>query len=128
MLTATRIPPDWTVRRGRDLYLAENGFTIEEYTARWFSIPVFRWNLKLPNFPWRQVGVPIHDLHHVVTGYGTDPIGEVEISSWETGAGLDSVWAAWALSFPFFLGGLIRCPGRAMRAYRKGRPCRSLFG
>jgi hypothetical protein len=127
MTTATRASPEWTVRKARDIYLAENGFTIEEYTAEYFSLPVSRWDLKLRNYRWRQVGVPIHDLHHIVTGYGTGPIGEIEISAWETGAGLDGVIAAWALSFPVFLGGLIRHPRRAFRAYRQGHRSRSLF-
>lgn len=87
----------------------------------------YRWTLRLPNPPQRQRNVSRHDLHHVATGYGTDAIGEIEISAWEVGAGLGTLWIAWAISFPAFLWGLARYPSRTLRAYRKGRSCRSLF-
>ena len=127
MRAATAIPPEWTVRKGRDAYLEENGFTLEEYTANSFTVPFYRWTLRLPNPQQRQLDVSRHDLHHVVTGYGTDAIGEIEISAWEVGAGLDVLWIAWAISFPAFLWGIVRYPTRTMRAFRKGRSCRSLF-
>ncbi len=127
MRVATRIPPEWTVREGRDHYLSENGFSVEQYGERWFSLPFHRWTLKLPNPRQRQLNVCRHDLHHVVTGYGTNGIGEIEISAWEVGAGLGKLWIAWVICVPAFLWGLIRFPRRTLAAYRIGRRCRSLW-
>ncbi len=127
MRVATPIPAEWTVREGRDHYLSENGFSIQQYSNRRFSAPFHRWTLKLPNPRQRQINVCRHDLHHVVTGYGTDGIGEFEISAWEVGAGLGKLWIAWAICVPAFLWGLIRSPRRALAAYRIGKRCRSLF-
>ncbi|MDC0748911.1 hypothetical protein [Polyangium mundeleinium] len=39
------LPPTLTVRAARDAYLAENGFTTDEYAAETFSLMIF-------NSPW----------------------------------------------------------------------------
>jgi len=52
----------------------------------------------------------LHDLHHVLTGYGADFVGEFEISAWEVGAGLGSWWPLWLITFPSFLLGWLVCP------------------
>ena len=128
MSLATPADPDATVEAARDAYLAENGFTVEQYTQPSFEVPFGRWVLRLPNPPARQRAVCLHDLHHVVTGYGTDPLGEMEVSAFEVAGGLGGLWIAWMLSVPFFLFGLVRHPRRTWRAYRSARSCRSLLG
>ena len=49
-------------------------------------------------------------------------------SAWEGGAGLGGLWVAWAICVPFFALGLLLQPRRVLRAYRRGRRSRSLFG
>jgi hypothetical protein len=120
-------PDDETVLAARDRYLRESGFDAAEYTAPRFSVRVGPWVLRLPNPPERQVNVPRHDLHHVATGFRTDWRGEMAISAWEVGAGLGGLWVAWLICVPFFVAALALSPRRAIRAYREGRRCRSLF-
>lgn len=122
-------PPDPldTVEKARDAYLVENGFTTEEYTEPSFRVPLGPWVLRLPNPPARQRTVCLHDLHHIVTGYGTDPVGEAEVSAWEVAGGLGGLWIAWAICWPVFVWGLVRHRRRTWAAYRKGRHCRSLL-
>ncbi len=74
-----RLDPDSTVREGRDAYLADNGFDMAGYTAKTFALPMFGREVHLPNPPSRQRALARHDLHHALTGYGTDYIGEAEI-------------------------------------------------
>jgi len=115
------------VRDARDRYLAENGLTTELYTERWVRLPFGRWRPKLYNPRQRRWAIARHDLHHVATGYGTDPVGEMEISGWEIGAGLGTLWIAWAICWPVFLVGLLKSRERTLAARRLGTRCRSLF-
>ncbi len=72
-----------TLREGRQAYFAENGLPADGgYQDRWVviklgGIPVFAF----PNTKDRRRAVPFHDLHHVLTGYGTDLRGEAEIGA-----------------------------------------------
>lgn len=74
----------------RDLYLAENGFSVMDYHAATFTIRILGMSLKFPNTEAHERAVPLHDLHHVLTGYGTDWIGEAEIGVWELRGGCNS--------------------------------------
>ncbi len=77
-----------TLREGRAIYFAENGLPADGgYDDGWVvirvkGIPVFAF----PNTEGRKRDAPFHDLHHLVTGYGTDLIGEAEIGAWELGS------------------------------------------
>ena len=71
-----------------DAYLAENGFTRDEYDKDAASVNFWGLRFTLPNPPSRKLAVRFHDLHHVMTGYGTDPAGEFEISAWELRRGI----------------------------------------
>lgn len=82
----------------------------------------------IPNPPARHRALKLHDLHHVLTGYGTDWPGEFEISGWEVGAGLGGDAVAWTFCTGGTLAGLFRCPRRTVQAYVRGRQCRSLLG
>src|SRR5690606_11263295 len=86
----THMPPEWTLRQGRDRYLADNGFTMDEYSASTFAIELLGRKLRLPNPPSRQRVIALHDLHHLLTGYGTDLTGEGEIGAWELRAGCNT--------------------------------------
>jgi hypothetical protein len=119
--------PEESVQRARDRYLVENGLGTELYSERWVRLPVGPWRPKLYNPKQRRWAIARHDLHHVATGYGTDPAGEMEISGWEVGAGLGRLWVAWAICWPFFLIGLLRNCERTLAAYRLGKRGRSLF-
>jgi hypothetical protein len=125
---ATRPPPEMTVRQAREIYFRENGFSLAMYTEPSFDVPIGPISVRLPNPPARQRTVGAHDLHHVLTGYGTDWFGEIEVSAWEVRAGLARNPVAWMICIPFNLLGLIVCPRRLFRARRAGKGARSLLG
>ena len=106
--------PDVRVRDARDVYLRENGFCLAMYDEPTFSLPVGRWMVRLPNPPTRQRVIAA--LHHVLTGYGTDFPGEIEISVWECRAGLGRSLAAWLICVPLAVFGLVWRPRLVLRA------------
>ena len=121
-------PAQWTVERGRDAYLAQNGFTLAGYDEPVVTVNYAGLRLRVPNPPKRRWAVRLHDLHHVATGFGTDPIGEAEISAWELRGGLRALgpyvgsivlWGACA--------GLVLGPRRAISAWRAGGHAHALF-
>lgn len=87
-------PIDVTVRQARAAYFGRHGLSAEGYRDAWVDLAVGPVPLAFPNRPARQQAVPLHDLHHVATGYAADWVGEVEISAWELGGGCGRAWAA----------------------------------
>lgn len=116
------IPAHWTVQDGLKAYLEENGFTTEEYDLAVVSITFWGITFPLPNPPQRQIAVRFHDLHHLVTGYGTDPIGEAEISGWELRRGV-RVFGLYVRAIVLFgtLLGLVHSPRKTLNAWQAGR-------
>ena len=110
-----------TVREARSRYFADNGLSEEGYRARWVVLRAGPVPLYLPNSRARQRAVPLHDLHHVATGYATTWTGEAEIAGWELAAGCGRYCAAWGLNLGAFGLGLLIAPRRSMRAFRRGR-------
>jgi len=86
--------------------------------------------LKIPFIPiLRRSGpVVLHDIHHMLTGYGTDWRGEVEIAGWELASGGCRwhllYWVDRLLGFAF---GLVTVPAVALRGFRAGRGRRNLY-
>jgi hypothetical protein len=78
------------MEEARNLYLAANGFSVRDYDASTFTIGILGMRLKFPNTAGRKRAIPLHDLHHVLTDYGTDWVGEAEIGAWELRAGCNS--------------------------------------
>src|SRR5687767_14081482 len=115
-----------TVREGRDRYLEENGFSVETYTAPTFTVPFLRWNLTMPNTRARQQAVPLHDLHHVATGHGTDYVGEAEIGAFELAAGCTS-FITYYLNGMAALFGMVIAPVRVVRAWRRAKGAHTLY-
>src|SRR5207237_3640950 len=117
-----------SVRRARDAYLAENGFTVAAYDARWTPVSFFGVRFAVPNTRRHRWGIMLHDLHHVATGFGTDLTGEGEISAWEIsgaprlGPYVGSIVAGGALM------GLALAPRRALAAVSASRGGSSPFG
>jgi hypothetical protein len=77
----------------------------------------------VPNVKARKKYLKFHDLHHVMTEYGIDRVGESEISAWELGSRscrkpLISVMNLFALSTGFVLK-----PKKVIDAFYRG--CRS---
>lgn len=115
------------VSEARARYLAENGFSTAAYTARWATLKLGPIPLAFPNTRSRQAAIPMHDLHHVATGYATTPLGEAEIGAWELGGGCGPYPAAWILNAFAALVGLAIAPRRIARAFRAGRRSKNLY-
>jgi hypothetical protein len=120
------MPAEMTVREARDTYLLRNGFTAEAYRAPTFQIDLFGLTWTLPNPQTRQRVIPIHDIHHVITGYGTDLAGEAEQSAWELRGGINT-WVLWLFKLSAITLGLFIAPRRVLRALRRARGQRTLY-
>ncbi len=119
---AVRAAGDETVRAGRDRYLAANSLTVESYAESGFPVYVGRWPVRLPN----PGLLHLHDLHHVVTGYGTGLVGEAEISAYELRAGCRS-FMVHVLCVGAILCAVFVAPRRVLRAWRRARGARTLY-
>jgi hypothetical protein len=119
-------PDSLLLQAARDSYMAANGFTIRDYTASTFTIGFWGLPVKFPNVAARQRIVPLHDLHHVLTGYSTDWVGEAEIGAWELRAGCNS-WVAYWLNGWAVAIGIFIAPSRAWRAFRTAKGQHTLY-
>jgi hypothetical protein len=114
------------LKEARDLFLAANHLSVEEYTAPTFTIGVCGWQLKFPNTEGRKRAVPFHDLHHVLTGYETTWLGEAEIGAWELRAGCNS-FITYYLNGSGVLIGLFLSPRCVWRAFRAAKGQHTLY-
>jgi len=110
------------VRVGRDRYLAQNGLGIESYTAKKFPVYFFRWAVWLPNPGF----LPTHDLHHVLTGYGTGLVGEAKISAYELHGGCGSFMIL-VLCLGAIVFGMLVAPKRIWSAWQESRGASNLY-
>jgi hypothetical protein len=87
---------------------------------------------------WVRVGpvsVPVphpgqlhwHDLHHLVLGYGTDLVGEMEISAFELRT-VPRTAMVLLLCLAGVATGLVWAPRRTLGAWRRARAWRNLYG
>ena len=67
------IDPLEKVLGARDRYLVASGFTTQSYVDPNFNVKVGFISLRFPN----PGLLPMHDLHHVATGYDSSLLGEV---------------------------------------------------
>jgi hypothetical protein len=122
------IPADFTVREGRDAYLWENGFKAEDYDLPRTPASLLGFTFSVANTPAHRRAIMQHDLHHVATGFGTDPAGEGEISAWEARNGLRPLDAyVRSLVLLGVFGGLAFAPLRTVRAFRAAAATSTLF-
>jgi hypothetical protein len=113
----------------RARYFEDNGFGADGgYSKAWVPVQLGPITVGFPNSAARVRAVKFHDLHHVVTGYGTDAIGEAEIGAWEAGSGCAGFVAAWVLNTYAIAIGLLAGEARAVwHAFVRGRHTRNLY-
>jgi hypothetical protein len=125
----TSYPDEMTLREARTRYFQDNQFGEDGgYGEDWVNFKLGPIPMPFPNTQGRLRAVRVHDLHHIVTGYATDTLGEFEISAWEIGAGCKDFWAAWQLNLAGMATGALVAPGRIHRAFARGLASRSLYG
>jgi ubiquinone biosynthesis protein Coq4 len=111
-----------TVKDKRDRYLAENSLGLESYAAKNFPIYVWKWTIYIPNPGFLH----FHDLHHVVTGYGTGFVGEAEVSAYELRGGFYSFMIL-SLCIGAMLIGVFISPKRVWRAWKRAKGAKTLY-
>jgi hypothetical protein len=116
-----------TVRDARAQYFAANGFSDATYRDRWVKIKVGPLPVAFPNTASRKRAIPMHDLHHVATGYATTFVGEGEIGAFEIAGSCGPHLAAWVLNAGAFALGMLLAPRRMYRAFVRGRHARNLY-
>jgi hypothetical protein len=127
-MTTYAADPSATLAAARDEYYRLNGFGADGGDSKdWVDFKLGPIPMPFPNSAARKRAVHFHDLHHALTGYGTDIIGEFEISAWEIASGCADHYVAWQLNLAGMFGGLIAAPRRTWRAYRRGRQTRNLY-
>lgn len=129
MATATNYDPDMSVLAARTRYFTDNHFGDDGgYNERWVILaklgPI---KLGFPNTASRVRAVGRHDLHHLVTDYDTDFLGESEIAAWELASGCRDFRAAWVLNLLALPMGMIRAPTRMRQAFARGSNCKNLY-
>jgi hypothetical protein len=117
-----------TLQRALRLYFERNGFGDDGgYSAAWVDFELGPIPFPFPNTPGRKRAVPFHDLHHLVTGYRTDTIGEFEISAWEIGSGCRTFFTAWQINLSGLATGALVAPRQIWRAFVRGRHSKNLY-
>jgi hypothetical protein len=112
-----------TVREAREQYFAANGFSADTYVESWAKIKVGPLPVVFPNTASRKRALPIHDLHHIATGYETTIEGEGEIAAFEIGGGCGNYAAAWLINAGGFGLGLVMSPSQPEKTRRARRGC-----
>ncbi len=98
------------------------------YKENWVRVPM--WGRRVPVFPIYgfKTSLVLHDIHHVLSGYDTDWIGELEIAAWElSSGGCGRYYLYWIDRVVFSLVGLVNAPRSTLRAFRRGLKHRNLF-
>lgn len=117
-----------TLAGARDEYYKVNGFAADGgASADWVDFKLGPIPMPFPNTPSRKRAVRYHDLHHALTGYATNMVGEFEISGWEIGSGCADHVAAWQLNLSGMMGGLLVAPRRTFAAFVRGRRSKNLY-
>jgi len=97
------------------------------YDDPWIRYPVG--GRRIPVFPLGPVenAVAIHDIHHMLTGYGTDLQGEVEVAAWEMASGgCGRHWFMWFDRVSVvFIGAFF--PKAFLAAWKKGWRAKNLY-
>jgi hypothetical protein len=119
-----------TLRQARGQFFAANEAVFGKdggYDKKWVRIQLGAVPIFLPNMAGRDRAVRLHDLHHIVTGYSTELVGEAEIGAWEVGSGCGNFWHAWVLNLWAFALGLLIAPRRTFSAFVRGRHSENLY-
>lgn len=121
--------PNIELAQALNLYFEQNQFGAHGgYNDVWVDFKLGPIPFPFRNTKSRVRAVRYHDLHHILTGYDTDFVGELEIAGWELGAGCKDFAAAWGLNLGAVAGGLVRAPVRTFRAFVRGRHACTVYG
>jgi hypothetical protein len=122
------LPSTMRVRDALAVYFSENGFDAEAYDSATTTGSFFGRKVSVPNPPAHQRGIRLHDLLHLVTGFGTDHTGEGELSAWQARRGFRGMGLYVAAIVAINTGvGLVVAPRRTLAAFKSAGAGPSLF-
>jgi len=125
---AVHYDPRLRLKEARQQYFTANRFGDDGgYALRWVPVKALGLSFKIPNSDARRRAVRAHDLHHVLTGYATDFLGEAEIGAWELASGCARHPAALLLNLLAINLGIFYGPRRLIRAFARGRRTANLY-
>lgn len=117
------------LEQARKLYFQENGFGEDGgYSKPTATVYLFGRPVSFPNTEGRKRAVVYHDMHHILTGYRTNNLGEAEISAWELGSECFDYRFAWGINTLGLVLGIFKSPMRIFQAFLRGRRSRNLYG
>ncbi len=118
-------PDDISLREARERYFRRAGFSAETYVEPCLHLPVGKLVVRLPNLKARRDAVRVHDLNHILGGFGTDWLGEAMVGGFELGMGAGHYWIGWMLDASALTIGLVRAPRAVLGAFARGRAARA---
>lgn len=117
-----------TMRDALATYFRDNGFGDDGgYGDAWVDFELGPLPMPFPNTSGRKWAVRFHDLHHILTGYRTNTVGELEISAWEIGAGCPNAKTAFVINLSGLASGMFFAHSRTFAAFRRGLRSRTLY-
>ena len=117
-----------TLKQALSGYFADNGFAADGgYTDKWVVGMFGPVPFAFPNVEARRRAVRVHDLHHVLTGYATDGVGDGEIPAWELASGCTQYGAALYLNVLGMFVGWLLARDAIWRAFVRGRRSRNFY-
>ena len=123
------VPASQTLREAASAHLKDlqDAGVDADVEARWVRIRIGPIPFAYPNTSQRKRLALAHDLHHLLTGYGADLVGEAELGAWELGTGVrDRSAVRYETRVLGFM--LPRFSARLRAAFVRGRHCRNLVG
>ncbi len=124
----TTYDPNLSLGEAVKQYFIANNFGDDGgYGDRWVEVKLGPIPFYILNAKSRVRAVRFHDLHHILTGYETNLVGEFEISAWELASFCADMHAAWVLNMSGLVGGFLLWPRRTLHAFLRGRNSRNLY-
>lgn len=118
----TEISSSTTAREALATYYKTHYFGDRALTDSWVSVRLGPVSVPFPNPKHRREAIPLHDLHHMLTGYDTTWTGEGEVAAWELGSGFPCRhWVGYFYAPITFTIGFFVSPKRVIKAFRRGR-------
>ena len=120
--------PQTTVKEALLFHLKESDLPLDGgYEDKWTPLKFGFVTFYLYNSKSRKEAVRLHDIHHIVTEYKSDPCGEAEISAWELAAGIHNKYFAGFIGLAALFYGAFLYPKKTFKAFIRGKHSRSLY-
>ncbi len=115
-------------------YFATRGIIPREAPVEdWYKdnwVRVAMWGRRVPVFPIYgfKKSLFLHDIHHLLSGYETDWVGELEIAAWElSSGGCGHHYLYWLDRLVFVALGFLFAPRKTWRAFCRGWKHKNIF-